>query len=90
MRRLVTATLVSAVFVAFLLILASNYKSPTDTYITDAQPQVHNLSLSLSLCTNSDLCAACQILITISLHHPLMTENKKLVWFRCYLMNISR
>ena len=48
MRRLVTTTLVSAIFVAFLLILASNYKSPTDTYIKDAQPKV--LSLSLSLC----------------------------------------
>jgi hypothetical protein len=55
----VTATLVSAVFVAFLLILASNYKSPTDTYITDAQPKVHNLSLSLSLSA---------VILTFALH----------------------
>ena len=91
MRRLVTSTLISAVFVAFFFILASNYKSPTDTYIRDAQPKVISLSLSHSLCSHSDLCVACQILITISIHHPLMTEFAKLLWVRCYLMNmISR
>ena len=50
-----TATLVSAVFVAFLLILASNYESPTDTYIRITQPKVLS-------------CSVCAVIVTFALH----------------------